>query len=176
MSTNVQPSAPTPASPTAGQPTGGKAPAASTAAFPTSAQPQASTPRTPVSPGSAPANPEAAEGSQYPAAGSSLGTSPAASAATGTATGTATAAVGPNDDGVWSASRPAAEAPVPVSHSRRPGTVAWGVFLAALGGLLIAVGVGIHLDLAQITIGLVAGAGLLLVALAFLPRRKDEQA
>ncbi|SPT52809.1 Uncharacterised protein [Actinomyces bovis] len=79
-------------------------------------------------------------------------------------------------DGVWSANRPTQLAPVPVSTTMRSGTVTWGVFLAVLGVLLIAIGVGMPLDLTKISIGVIGGLGVLLLVLALLPRRKDEAA
>ncbi|WP_194948565.1 hypothetical protein [Actinomyces trachealis] len=81
-----------------------------------------------------------------------------------------------NHDGVWSANRPDPMAPVPVSTTIRSGTITWGVFLAVLGLLLIAIGVGMPLDLTKISIGVIGGLGVLLLVLAFVPRRKDEKA
>ena len=71
-------------------------------------------------------------------------------------------------DGVWSASR----TPKPVATRRfQPWSLTWGVLLAAVGGVTVAIGLGARINLTAVGIGLLATLGLLLLLLALLPQR-----
>lgn len=130
---------------------------------------------TPPSPPTAYSAPAAGSASSPQAAANAARTAPLPAvppaAPSGTAPGAAT-----QTEGVWSAAPAPAAAPPPTSTSVRSGTVAWGAFLAVLGMLLIALGVGVHLDLAKTAIVLVGGLGVLLLVLAVLPRRREDAA
>ena len=71
-------------------------------------------------------------------------------------------------DGVWSASRTLEpEAP----RRFQPGTFTWGVLLAAVGAITMAIGLGARVNLATAGIGVLATLGVLLLVLALLPQR-----
>lgn len=71
-------------------------------------------------------------------------------------------------DGVWSASRMAE----PVAPRRlQPWSLTWGVLLAAVGGVTVAIGLGLRVNLATTGIGLLTTLGVLLLLLALLPQR-----
>lgn len=82
----------------------------------------------------------------------------------------------PSDpDSVWTASSLERE-PQP-HHKRgqiRRSTLTWGLILAALGGLLIAFGAGLHIDLVTTGIVLLAGTGVLVLVAALLPHSRDR--
>lgn len=66
----------------------------------------------------------------------------------------------------------------PEPHGRRPmrrTTLTWGLILLAVGGLLIAFGMGLHIDLATTGIVLLGTTGLLMLVAAFLPRPRDPR-
>ena len=52
----------------------------------------------------------------------------------------------------------------PVSTSLRVSTLVWGFVIMALGGLILAVGIGARMDMGLVVISTLAGAGLLLIA------------
>ena len=82
----------------------------------------------------------------------------------------------PSDpDSVWTASSLEHE-PQP-HHKRghiRRSTLTWGLILAALGGLLIAFGAGLHIDLVTTGIVLLAGTGVLVLVAALLPHSRGR--
>ena len=82
----------------------------------------------------------------------------------------------PSDpDSVWTASSLEHE-PQP-HHKRghiRRSTLTWGLILAALGGLLVAVGAGLHIDLVTTGIVLLAGTGVLVLVAALLPHSRGR--
>ena len=82
----------------------------------------------------------------------------------------------PSDpDSVWTASSLERE-PQP-HHKRgqiRRSTLTWGLILAALGGLLIAFGAGLHIDLVTTGIVLLAGTGVLVLVAALLPHSRGR--
>lgn len=82
----------------------------------------------------------------------------------------------PSDpDAVWTAGSLGRE---PQPHDkRRPirrSTLTWGLILTALGGLLIAFGVGLHIDLVTTGIVLLAGTGVLVLVAALLPHSRGR--
>lgn len=82
----------------------------------------------------------------------------------------------PSDpDSVWTASSLEHE-PQP-HHKRghiRRSTLTWGLILAALGGLLVAFGAGLHIDLVTTGIVLLAGTGVLVLVAALLPHSRGR--
>lgn len=98
---------------------------------------------------------------------------PAPGANSANATPYASGAAAPGGQGpVWSASTvapPANDAPQP--QTRSTGTLVWGSILVLLGVLLIAVGLGAHVDLVTTSIVVLAGIGAVLLIMALLPRR-----
>ncbi|PZU31219.1 MAG: hypothetical protein DI576_11570 [Actinomyces sp.] len=82
----------------------------------------------------------------------------------------------PSDpDSVWTASSLEHE-PQP-HHKRghiRRSTLTWGLILAALGGLLVAFGAGLHIDLVTTGIVLLAGTGVLVLVVALLPHSRGR--
>ena len=84
----------------------------------------------------------------------------------------------PSDpDAVWTAGSLGRE---PQPHDkRRPirrSTLTWGLILTALGGLLIAFGVGLHIDLVTTGIVLLAGTGVLVLVAALIPHSRKRSA
>ena len=80
-------------------------------------------------------------------------------------------------DSVWTASSLERE-PQP-HHKRgqiRRSTLTWGLILAALGGLLIAFGAGLHIDLVTTGIVLLAGTGVLVLVAALIPHSRKRSA
>ncbi len=128
--------------------------------------PSVSTPST--SPLTAPPHERSRTGSTSPA------TTPAGAAMSGSPTAPGPAGPGGAGNGVWSASRAAVPDPIAEPKGARAGTVVWGVALAAMGALLIALGMGLHLDLTKVWIALLGGLGVLLLVLAVLPQRKGK--
>lgn len=87
---------------------------------------------------------------------------------TGTPANTAT-------DAVWTSSTMERE-PEPHGHrSMRRTTLTWGLILLVVGGLLIAFGMGLHIDLATTGIVLLGATGLLVLVAAFLPRPRGPR-
>lgn len=86
------------------------------------------------------------------------------------------AAEAPSDpDAVWTASSLEHE---PQSRDRRGpirrSTLTWGLILVALGGLLVAFGAGLHIDLVTTGIVLLAGTGVLVLVAALLPHSRGR--
>ena len=80
----------------------------------------------------------------------------------------------PGPDGVWTSSSLERE-----PHQRRPvrrTTLAWGMILAILGGLVGAFGAGLHIDLAATGIVLLGGTGLLILLAALIPHSPKSSA
>ena len=71
---------------------------------------------------------------------------------------------------VWSGSTSAP--PQALRRKRRPTTVAWGLLVASVGALLVAVGAGLRIDLVMATILMLAGLGTVLLVLAVVPQKK----
>ena len=83
----------------------------------------------------------------------------------------------PDPDGVWTSSSLERE-PEP-QHKRGPvrrSTLTWGLILLALGGLLIAFGVGLRIDLVTTGIVLLAGTGVLVLVAALIPHSRKRSA
>lgn len=75
-------------------------------------------------------------------------------------------------DTVWTASGLESASQEPAGRRTvRTATVTWGLILAFLGGLLVAIGLGARIDLVVTGIILLAGLGVALLILALLPRR-----
>ncbi|PHP52624.1 hypothetical protein [Actinomyces ruminis] len=72
------------------------------------------------------------------------------------------------DNGVTSGSAPGAPRGV------RAGTLVWGLILLVLGGLLLAVAVGVQVDPVTAVIVLLAGIGVALLVTALLPHRRAD--
>ena len=82
----------------------------------------------------------------------------------------------PSDpDAVWTAGS-LGRGPQPHDKRRpiRRSTLTWGLILTALGGLLIAFGVGLHIDLVTTGIVLLAGTGVLVLVAALLPHPRGH--
>ena len=87
----------------------------------------------------------------------------------------ASAHLGP--DGVWTSS--SLEREPESHHQRRPirrTTLAWGMILAILGGLVVAFGAGLHVDLAATGIILLGSTGLLILLAALIPQSPRSSA
>ena len=87
----------------------------------------------------------------------------------------ASAHLGP--DGVWTCS--SLEREPDSHHQRRPirrTTLAWGMILAILGGLVVAFGAGLHVDLAATGIILLGSTGLLILLAALIPQSPRSSA
>lgn len=104
---------------------------------------------------------------QFPASTHAAPETPAAPAAP-SASGPGSAPAARVVDGVWSASR-TEEAVAP--RRLQPWSLAWGVLLAAVGGVTVAIGLGARINLVAVGIGLLATLGVLLLLLALLPQR-----
>lgn len=112
-----------------------------------------------TSPTKAPPTPNSAEEAAPPLPGSpALSGSPASSAGSAAET-------------VWSAKTVQRDASAPTRGRVRTSTLMWGLILLALGGLLIAVGLGARIDLVSAFIVIVGGLGFLLLILALVPKR-----
>ena len=83
----------------------------------------------------------------------------------------------PDPDGVWTSS--SLEREPESQHKRGPvrrSTLTWGLILLALGGLLIAFGVGLRIDLVTTGIVLLAGTGVLVLVAALIPHSRKRSA
>lgn len=100
------------------------------------------------------------------------GAAPASAGTATTGSADAGSAVDPAD-AVWTASSLEHE---PTARRVRTGTVTWGLILACLGGLLVALGLGARVDLVLTGIVLLAGLGVAIIILALLPRRTSPKA
>lgn len=78
-------------------------------------------------------------------------------------------------DAVWTSSSLEHEPHEPTARRVRTGTVTWGLILACLGGLLVAIGLGVRVDLVLTSIILLAGLGVAIIVLALLPRRTGSK-
>ena len=76
----------------------------------------------------------------------------------------------PGGDAVWSSSS-LTPAPRPAPRRPRPFTLVWGLALLAVGSLLIAISLGMDIDLLTTGVVLLSGLGLALLVLAVLPSR-----
>ena len=76
----------------------------------------------------------------------------------------------PGGDAVWSSSS-LTPAPRPAPRRPRPFTLVWGLALLAVGSLLIAISLGMDIDLLTPGVVLLSGLGLALLVLAVLPSR-----
>ena len=80
----------------------------------------------------------------------------------------------PANGAVWSSSF-LAPAPAPAPRRPRPFTLVWGLALLAVGGLLIAIGLGTDIDLLTTGVVLLGGMGLILLVLAIVPWRSPRR-
>ena len=76
----------------------------------------------------------------------------------------------PGGDAVWSSSS-LTPAPRQAPRRARPFTLVWGLALLAVGSLLIAISLGMDIDLLTTGVVLLSGLGLALLVLAILPSR-----
>ena len=76
----------------------------------------------------------------------------------------------PASDAVWSSSS-LTPAPRQAPRRPRPFTLVWGLALLAVGSLLIAISLGMDIDLLTTGVVLLSGLGLALLVLAILPSR-----
>lgn len=89
----------------------------------------------------------------------------------GSPTGSPVSSAGSPAETVWSAKTVQRDASAPARGRVRTSTLMWGLVLLALGGLLIAIGLGARIDLVSAFIVIVGGLGFLLLILALVPKR-----
>lgn len=80
----------------------------------------------------------------------------------------------PGGDAVWSSSS-LTPAPRQAPRRARPFTLVWGLALLAVGSLLIAISLGMDIDLLTTGVVLLGGMGLILLVLAIVPWRSPRR-